>query len=103
VNRWAGLAQEARDRLVAGQGRSIGPLLNEGFDLRAKVLRISPGNMKLVHTGRELGAFTQFAGSGGAVVGCYDGDPERLTRLRQAYEAFGARLVVPDTGPYVPA
>ena len=28
-------------------------------------------------------------------IGMYDGDPERLTRLRLAYEDFGAKLIVP--------
>lgn len=96
IQRWAALAQEARDLIVAGQGAQIGPLLNEGFDLRARLIRISDGNMRLVQTGRRLGACTQFAGSGGAIIGTYDGDPQRLARLQQAYEAFGAKLIVPQ-------
>ena len=96
ITRWAELAQQARDLLVAGRGREIGPLLNANFDLRASLIPISPGNSQLVETGRRLGAYTKFAGSGGAVVGCYDGDPERLTRLRAAYESMGATLIVPD-------
>ena len=41
----------------------------------------------------------KFSGSGGAVIGQYDGVPERLERLRKAYAAFGARLVVPHLEP----
>jgi glucuronokinase len=93
--RWAALAQEARDRIVAGRGKEIGRLMDEAFDLRARLIRISPGNKELVERGRRLGANTQFAGSGGAVVGCYDGDPERLVRLRASYEEMGAHMVVP--------
>jgi len=37
-----------------------------------------------------------FAGSGGAVVGSYDGDPERLRRLSAAYTELGAKLIVPQ-------
>jgi hypothetical protein len=33
---------------------------------------------------------------GGAVVGCYDGDPDRLARLQQAYRDIDAELVVPE-------
>ena len=95
VATWASLAQQARDAIEAGRGHEIAELMNQNFDLRAKVVPISAGNRRLVEIGRGLGAATKFAGSGGAIVGVYDGDPERLARLRQAYEAFGARLVEP--------
>jgi glucuronokinase len=100
IKRWAELAQAARDLLVAGRGREIGPLMDANFDLRASLLAISPGNRELVQAGRRLGAAVKFAGSGGAVVGMYDGDPERLRRLAAAYAEMGATLIVPDvTGP----
>jgi glucuronokinase len=99
IRQWAAWAQEARDLLVAGRGAEIGPLLNQAFDLRAQLIRISPGNMELVQRGRELGAFTQFCGSGGAVIGVYDGDPERLARLRASYAQMGAQLIVPRILP----
>jgi glucuronokinase len=96
VKGWAELAQQARDLLAAGRGRQIGPLMDANFDLRASLIAISPGNRRLVETGRALGAAVNFAGSGGAVVGCYDGDPERLNRLASAYAEMGARLFVPQ-------
>lgn len=96
IKRWAELAQQAHDLIMAGRGGEIGPLMNANFDLRASLLTISPGNRQLVETGRRLGAATKFAGSGGAVVGCYDGDPERLHRLSAAYAAMGAKLIVPE-------
>jgi glucuronokinase len=96
IKRWAELAQQARDLIVAGRGGEVGPLLDANFDLRASLIPISPGNRQLVETGRRLGAYTKFAGSGGAVVGSYDGDPERLRRLTVAYTEMGAKLIVPD-------
>ncbi len=96
IKRWADLAQQARDLLAAGRGAEIGPLMDANFDLRARLLNISPGNRSLVETGRALGASVKFAGSGGAVVGCYDGDPKRLERLTAAYAAMGAKLIVPE-------
>ena len=92
---WAAYAEEARELITAGQGSRIGPLMNEAFDLRARLIRISPGNRELIDRGRNLGAYTQFCGSGGAIVGCYDGDPERLSRLQESYAAMGATLLVP--------
>lgn len=96
MGRWARLAQQARDLILAGRGSEIGPLVNENFDLRASLIRISDGNRRLVDTGRRLGAAVNFAGSGGAVSGIWDGDPGRLEALRDAYAAMGARLLTPD-------
>lgn len=95
IRRWAELALLARNLIVAGKGREIGPLMDENFDLRAKLIPISEGNRKLVQIARDHGATCKFAGSGGAVIGCYDGDPDRLANLRTAYEAFGAKLIEP--------
>lgn len=96
IEQWKQLALQARDLLAARRGAEIGPLMNEAFDLRARVIRISPGNLELIQRGRRLGAFTQFAGSGGAIIGCYDGDPATLARLRASYEEMGAKVLVPE-------
>lgn len=96
IKRWAELTQQARDLMVAGRGREIGPLMDANFDLRASLIRISSGNRALVETGRRLGAAVNFAGSGGAVVGCFDGDPQRLKRLAAAYAEMGAKLILPQ-------
>ncbi|MAE60248.1 MAG: GHMP kinase [Planctomycetaceae bacterium] len=93
---FADYAQQARDHIEAGRGADIAPLMDANFDLRASICPISDGNRQLVDTGRQLGAAVKFAGSGGAVIGAYDGDPDRLRRLTDAYAAFGAHLIVPD-------
>ncbi|MBI4891293.1 MAG: GHMP kinase [Acidobacteria bacterium] len=99
IRRWATLARDVRDLLAQGRGAEIGPMLNEAFDLRASLVRISPGNLELVQRGRDLGASTQFSGSGGAIIGVYDGDPDRLARLRASYQQMGAQLIVPQILP----
>jgi len=96
MRQFADLAERARTLILAGRGLDIGPLMDANFDLRAKLVHISEGNRKLVQIGRDLGAAVKFAGSGGAVIGAYDGDGDRLARLTQAYNAFGAELVVPS-------
>jgi glucuronokinase len=96
MGRWAQLAQQARDLIQAGRAAEIRPLVDENFDLRASLIRISEGNRKLVEAGRRVGAAVNFAGSGGAVTGTWDGDPQRLLALRQGYAALGARLIQPE-------
>ncbi len=91
----ADLAHRAKDLILAGRGEAIGELMDANFELRAQLCTISEGNRMLMDTGRDLGASVKFAGSGGAVIGVYDGDPRILKRLKDAYEAKGASLFVP--------
>ncbi|MGB1139576.1 MAG: mevalonate kinase family protein [Halioglobus sp.] len=95
MREFAGLAQSARDLLVDGNGHQIGPLLDENFALRTSLITVSEGNRQLVGLASEQGASAKLAGSGGAVIGTYDGDPERLDALREAYAQIGAHLVDP--------
>jgi glucuronokinase len=96
MGRWAQIAQKARDLIHAGRADEIRPLVDENFDLRASLIRISEGNRKLVQAGRRLGAAVNFAGSGGAVTGTWDGDPQRLLALERGYAELGARLIRPE-------
>ncbi|HYF35979.1 MAG TPA: GHMP kinase, partial [Prosthecobacter sp.] len=45
---WGNLAQRVRDMLLAGRGADIGPLLNENFDLRRRLYKLSQGNIDMV-------------------------------------------------------
>ncbi len=94
----AALADEGRELLLAGRGGEIGPLMDANFELRACVVCVGEGNRRLVETARRQGASAKQAGSGGAVIGTYDGDPGRLARLRDSYAAVSAHLVVPEVG-----
>lgn len=96
ITQWASYTQQAYNLICAGQGEKIGPLMNANFDLRAQLIKISPGNTKLIQTGRQLGASTNFAGSGGAIIGLYDGSPQMLQKLTTAYAEFGAKVLLPQ-------
>jgi glucuronokinase len=96
MEEFADLARRARELIIADRGAEIGPLMNANFDLRARLCPISADNRRLVEIGRGLGAAVKFAGSGGAVIGAHDGDPDRLHTLRRAYADFGAHLIIPE-------
>ncbi len=96
IDEFAGYAQQARDLIVAGRGHEIGPLMDANFDLRNRIMQISEGNRQLVETGRKLGASVKFAGSGGAIIGMYDGDPDRYQRLVEAYRRIDAFVFTPQ-------
>lgn len=94
MSKIADLAERAREMLLAGRGREIGPLLDENFDLRARLYPISAGNRELVERARREGAQVHFAGSGGAVVGVCR-DDAMFDHLAHCYAQMGARILKP--------
>src|SRR5262245_4220097 len=76
MKQWAALAQEVRDLLLDGKGHRIAPLLNANFDLRRKIYgdKMGLGNVQMVETARRVGCSAKFTGSGGAIVGTYEGE-----------------------------
>jgi glucuronokinase len=95
---WAGLAQRVRDMIVAGDGSKIGPLLNENFDLRRRLYKISAGNIDMVETARSVGASAKFTGSGGAIVGTYEGEG-MFEELKAALVPKGYAVLKPQILP----
>ncbi len=91
---WADLARRVRDLLRAGRGAEIGPLLNANFDLRRSIYKISRGNIRMVEAARSVGASAKFTGSGGAIVGTYEGDAMFL-RLEDELARLGCRVIRP--------
>jgi glucuronokinase len=94
---WAGLAQQARDLLVAGRGSELAPLLNANFDLRRKIYgdMMGAGNIQMVETARSVGCSAKFTGSGGAIVGTYD-DEAMYARLVNKMEPLGVVVCKPQ-------
>ncbi len=70
----ARLAEQVRERLLAGRGSEIGPLLDENFDTRRSMCEIDPKDLQMIEIGRKHGAHPKFSGSGGAIVGLFPGD-----------------------------
>ena len=98
---WATLAQQGRDLLSQGKGQELGPLLNRNFDLRKSIYRLSPGNLDMIEAARSAGASAKFTGSGGAIVGIYDGE-EMFERLITTLTPLGIKVLKPIIAPQVP-
>lgn len=92
---WANLAQRVRDMLLAGRGLEIGPLLNENFDLRRRLYKLSQGNIDMVEAARDCGASAKFTGSGGAIVGTYE-DETMFEKLKSALEPMQVMVIKPQ-------
>lgn len=95
---WAGLAERVKEMLLDGRGREIGPLLNENFDLRRRLYKLSKGNIDMVEAARDAGASAKFTGSGGAIVGTYE-DEAMFHRLVKALEPMGVAVIKPQILP----
>ncbi len=100
MKQWAALAQEVRDRLVAGKGHSIAPLLDANFDLRRKIYgnMMAEGNVQMVDTARKVGCSAKFTGSGGAIVGTYDGEA-MFESLVEKMRPLGVTVCKPQIVP----
>ena len=91
---WASFAARGRQALVDGDRATLNELIDANFDLRARLYQLDQGNLEMIRLARSAGASANFAGSGGAIVGLYDGE-EMFTRLVTALEPAGIAVIKP--------
>jgi glucuronokinase len=91
----AGLAEEGRKSYGRGDFSRWPDLMNRNFDLRSRIMTISPNNMEMIQTARRCGASAKFAGSGGSVVGIYR-DENMFERLTHELGKLGAKVIRPQ-------
>ena len=90
----ASVAEQGRDAILNKEYNKLNTLINHNFDLRCKIMNISPSNMELVNTARCCGASAKFSGSGGAIIGMYE-DDEMLQKLIINLRRINARVIKP--------
>jgi glucuronokinase len=91
---WADYAERGRQALMAHDDETLDGLINANFDLRAKIFQLSQGNLEMVHAARRAGATSNFAGSGGAIVGTYK-DDDMFHRLQSELQKTGVAVLKP--------
>ena len=94
----AELAADGREALLAQDMPRLADLINRNFDTRRSIYRLPRWQSDMVDTARACGATAKFAGSGGAIVGTYDGE-EMFQRLRATLGAIGSRTIKPIVSP----
>lgn len=94
IAEWKELTEQARGLLEAGKGSEIGPCLDRNFAIRHELGLAGTGTIAMVEAARTLGASANSAGSGGAIVGTYEG-VEMLTRLTELLSKLGASVISP--------
>ena len=95
MERWAEITDEFRLAMAAKDYDTMHRLMNENFDLRRKIIQITPGNIQMVELARSTGASAKFTGSGGAIIGTYrnEGMFDNLKSLMDKYEI---EVIKPD-------
>ncbi|MBZ5724582.1 MAG: GHMP kinase [Acidobacteriia bacterium] len=91
---WAGYAEQGRACLLQRDYARLGELINANFDLRARIYRIAKGNLEMIEASRRAGATSNFAGSGGAIVGTY-ADEDMFARLTEYMRPLGVTVIKP--------
>lgn len=95
---WASYAERGRTALLAGDRAELHKLINANFDLRAKLYKLDQGNLEMIRLARSTGASANFAGSGGAIVGLYEGE-EMFSRLVSTLQSAGIAVIKPKIVP----
>jgi len=96
LDRIAALATEGKKALLRGAQDRFASLMNTNFDLRRRIMHVDDWDVAVVETARALGASAKLAGSGGAIVGAFEGS-EMKANLADRLGALGARVIVADT------
>jgi glucuronokinase len=91
---WARYAEQGRAALLAGDHATLDRLINANFDLRTSIYQISEGNLEMIRRSRAVGATSNFAGSGGAIVGTYK-DEQMFSNLQKTMEEVSVRVIRP--------
>jgi len=95
VREIAALAEEGRRGYERADFSAWPELLDRNFDLRSRVMTISPSNLEMVRTARRCGASANFAGSGGSIVGLCK-DQAMFERLAKELGKLGAKIIRPQ-------
>lgn len=98
IEEWKDLTEQVRALLEAGKGAEIGPYLSRNFAIRRELGLAGTGTIAMAQAASALGASANSAGSGGAIVGTYDG-PEMFSRLAETLSGLGASVITPSVSP----
>ena len=88
MKQWGRLTELFREAMMTRDYGRMHDLMNANFDLRRKVIQISEGNLEMVELARSTGASAKFTGSGGAIIGTYNGEEmfENLKKLMDHHQ-----------------
>lgn len=95
MKHFAALTSQGRDALIIGDIKHLGELIDENFNTRRSIYNIPHWQLNMVDTARACGASAKFVGSGGAIIGIYQGEA-MFDTLCKSLEAIGSKVIKPD-------
>jgi glucuronokinase len=94
LTRLAEIAEAGKQALLQRDFEKFYELMDQNFDLRSQIMKISKSNFEMIQGARECGASAKFAGSGGSIIGLYT-DEDMFLRLKANLEKLKAVVVKP--------
>lgn len=94
LTRLAEIADTGKQALLQKDFERFHELMNQNFDLRSQIMKISESNFELIQAARKCGASAKFAGSGGSIIGMYTGE-DMFSRLKTDLEKIKAVVIKP--------
>lgn len=95
MDRLIELATEAREAILARDGKRLGQLIDANFEVRRSILRLPKGQVEMVERARRAGATASFTGSGGAIIGTCP-DDATFRRLQKELESIHCKVIRPQ-------
>jgi glucuronokinase len=91
------IAAIGREALLSGDVARLAGLIDKNFDTRRAIYQLPSWQIDMVETARRCGASAKFAGSGGAILGTYEGEA-MFAGVRDSLALIGSRTVKPEVG-----
>lgn len=95
MQHFAQVAADGRAALLDNDMERLSALIDENYDTRQSISRLPVWQMQMVETARACGASAKFAGSGGAIIGVYDGQ-DMFNKLSMELNKIGSRVIKPQ-------
>ena len=93
----ADLARRGREALLANDHGELARLMDLNFDTRRSIYELNRRHIEMIETARSEGASAKFAGSGGSIIGMYQGE-EMYSRLVAAFAKLKCSVIKPVVG-----
>ena len=95
MKKLAEITRQGREALLNGDHGRLAALMDDNFEVRRSIYDLPTWQVRMVEVARQCGASANFAGSGGAVVGAYQGE-EMYAELCAKMAAIGSAVVKPQ-------
>lgn len=92
------ITQSARAAILSGDSEELARQIDANFEVRRRIMNVAKGHLAMVETARQCGASANFSGSGGAIIGTFDGSLEGFARLQEKLGGIGCKVIRPVLG-----